>query len=312
MNTLRRSAVFLTASLAVACAPKPSTTGGAAIGTATTLTTLPGGSTTLDGSAGVDTTTVSSSRLAVGTQLTFHLQDAPPEGVTSVMVTIASVEALVVTPEVDVPPGETTTASETTSGADSTTLVETTAAADTTTSAETTVAPDTTTSEVTTTGADTTTETLVSPSGGEVDDALLDPADDDGPGVWLSLPVQKVVDLVAHQGEGAAELLGDVPLPVGKVTKLRLLLDVSLPGNNTITYGGGVTCQLNTDKVEKKGIRINKVFKAFESKTGSKGEVWLDFDLAESLKEDKQGDCWKLEPVLKLHKVKLDGQEQQL
>jgi hypothetical protein len=164
-----------------------------------------------------------------------------------------------------------------------------------------------------TSGGDTTTQAPpLPPAGADTttgDDALLDPADD---GTWVSLPVNKVIDLVAHQGEGAAELLGELSLPAGKVTRLRLFLDVTAPANNTMTYGAAVTCNLNTDKVEKTGIKINKAFKAFESKSGSKGDVYLDFDLAESLKEDRAGDCWKLSPVLKLHKVKVDGQEQPL
>ncbi len=301
MKKLTRSVALMSALLALGCAPKSSTSQ-----TSTDATTVgEGGSKTTAGdgtTAALDATTLASGgdattvggdqRLAAGTTFAFHLQDAPPEGVTSVKVTVLSVEAHVIDRSSD--DGDTTIGSDTTVGSD-TTAAETTTAADTTTVSDTTTEPP----PAPPAGVDTTT--------GE--DVLLEPVED---GAWLSLPVNKVIDLVAHQGEGAAELLGELALPAGRVTQLRLHLDVAVPENNTMTYGAGVTCNLNTDKVEKTGIKINKVFKAFESKSGSKGDVFLDFDLAESLKEDKQGDCWKLSPVLKLHKVNVDGQEQEL
>ena len=308
MKKLTRSVALMSALLALGCAPKSSTSQTSADAT----TVGDGGSTTtaVDGTtAAVDATTLASGvdattaggdqRLAAGTTFAFHLQDAPPEGVTSVKVTVLSVDAHVIDRSTD--------DADTTIGSDTTVWSDTTAPSDTTTAAETTTAADTTTVSDTTTEAPPAPPAGVDTTTGE--DVLLDPAED---GAWLSLPVNKVIDLVAHQGEGAAELLGELALPAGKVTQLRLHLDVSVPENNTMTYGAGVTCNLNTDKVEKTGIKINKVFKAFESKSGSKGDVFLDFDLAESLKEDHSGDCWKLSPVLKLHKVKVDGQEQEL
>ena len=127
---------------------------------------------------------------------------------------------------------------------------------------------------------------------------------------WVSLAVNKTIDLVAHQGEGAAETLGDLDLPAGKITQIRLELDTGEAANNTIDSDTG-TCNLNVEKVAKKGIKINHVFKAFQSKKNEKLDVYVDFDLEKSLKKaDKNGDCWKLEPVLKLHKVKRGGKDE--
>lgn len=126
--------------------------------------------------------------------------------------------------------------------------------------------------------------------------------DDDGG--WESLTVDKTIDLVLLPGEDAAMKLGELQLPEGKVTQVRLVLDTSKPEFNTATYNGA-DCNLNVAKVAKKGIKINHVFKAFESKKNGRQQVWVDFDLAESLKA-KDG-CFELDPKLKLSKVKLDG-----
>jgi hypothetical protein len=133
-----------------------------------------------------------------------------------------------------------------------------------------------------------------------------DPADGtiDDDTSWVKLTVNRPIDLVAHQGETAADLLGSLDLPAGKITQIRLMLDVSAPEKNTLTDALG-TCNLDVSKVDKKGIKINHVFKAFESKAGEKHEVYVDFKLDESMKA-KDG-CFELDPKLHLTKVKTDG-----
>lgn len=138
-------------------------------------------------------------------------------------------------------------------------------------------------------------------------DASID--DDDS---WVSLAVNKKIDLLAHVGEGAADTLGDLELPEGKITQIRLVLDTAAGANNLATKKDDTTCELDVAKVAKKGIKINHVFKAFQSKKNAKHEVIVDFDLNESLKDEKKTGCWELEPKLKLHKVKTDGVEQTL
>ena len=132
-----------------------------------------------------------------------------------------------------------------------------------------------------------------------------DPTDDkiDDSAKWVTRSVGRTIDLVAHQGESAAELLGELDLPEGKITQLRLVIDTTVPAKATVN---GVDCLLDTTKVAKKGIKINHVFKAFEIGVGKKHTAWIDFELDKSLTDDKKG-CFVLEPKLKLHKVKRDG-----
>jgi hypothetical protein len=119
---------------------------------------------------------------------------------------------------------------------------------------------------------------------------------------WQSLTLDQEIDLVIHQGEAAAELLGELPLPQGKITQIRLLLDLTKP--QTVTQNG-VDCAMDTSQVPPTGIKISHPFKAFDSKNGIKNEMLVDFDLADSMKAS--AGCFRLEPVLKLVKVKADG-----
>ncbi len=129
---------------------------------------------------------------------------------------------------------------------------------------------------------------------------------------WRILPVGKTIDLVAAQGENAAQTLGQLGLPDGKITQIRLLLDTSKPENNTMVRDGA-SCNLDVSKVDTKGIKISHPFKALATKLGGKHQVWVDFLLDKSLKDSgKKGDCMILEPVLKLHKVKTDGKDETL
>ncbi len=124
---------------------------------------------------------------------------------------------------------------------------------------------------------------------------------------WESLAYGKALDLLAHQGEGAAALLGELSLPEGKITQVRLFLDLSQ--SNTVVQDG-VECALELADVPPTGIKINHPFKAFAAKDGAETEILMDFDVGESL--IPSGDCYRLRPVLKLHKVKVDGKEASL
>jgi hypothetical protein len=136
-----------------------------------------------------------------------------------------------------------------------------------------------------------------------------DPGDNsiDDDGKWESLSVNRTIDLMQHQGESAAEVLGQLSLPEGKITQLRLVLDTS--GTNVATLNG-TDCPLDTSKVAKKGIKINHVFKAFESKAKQKHQIYVHFDLDASLKSTMG--CFELDPVLKLEHVKTDGKDDDL
>lgn len=124
---------------------------------------------------------------------------------------------------------------------------------------------------------------------------------------WHSLTVDRSIDLVARQGEGAAEVLGQLPLPEGKITQIRLVIDTGKP--NTATKNG-VPCNLDVEKVARKGIKIEHPFKALSLLPGKSHQVWVDFQLDKSLKE--KGSCFELEPKLKLTHAKRDGQDEVL
>src|SRR5207244_1108242 len=94
-----------------------------------------------------------------------------------------------------------------------------------------------------------------------------DPADDsiDDDSRWTSAAVNKSLDLVAHQGESAAEKLSQLGLPPGKITQIRLVLDTSLPERNVVTRASGGDCALDVSNVARKGIKINHPFKALST-----------------------------------------------
>jgi hypothetical protein len=121
---------------------------------------------------------------------------------------------------------------------------------------------------------------------------------------WRVLTVGKAIDLVAHEGEDAAAVLGQLELPEGKITQIRLALDTEEPQTATVD---GAICDLDVSKVAPEGVRISHVFKAFESKAGREIDVFVDLELDKSLKE--ADGCFRLEPVLKLHKVTIDGKD---
>jgi hypothetical protein len=136
--------------------------------------------------------------------------------------------------------------------------------------------------------------------------AADDDSIDDHEDAWRSLTVGRQIDLVQHQGETAADVLGELGLPEGKITQIRLVLDTSEPANNVATFRGA-DCTLDVAKVAKKGIKIPHAFKAFQARADGRTSVWVDFELDKSLKSS--GDCFELEPKLKLHKVKLDDDD---
>jgi hypothetical protein len=222
-----------------------------------------------------------SSNTSTGTQqgalAQVALMDAPPEGVTAVKLTVASMQVHVV-------PGSLATdagSDDADAGA-----VETDAG------------------EALDPSADAGT---VTDDGGSAEVAPPEEVDDDGEGSWVTLDVDRTIDLVQHQGETAADILGQLQLPAGKITQLRLVLDTSVPENNVATLNG-VDCNLDTKRVSKQGVKLNHVFKAFESKAHGTVHLWVDFDLEKSLKANKDG-CFDLEPQLRLAHAKMDDQD---
>lgn len=142
-------------------------------------------------------------------------------------------------------------------------------------------------------------------------DATATPAPEDASidndGKWKSLPVDAVIDLVQHQGEAAAKNLGEIRLPEGKITQLRLLVDKTKP--NQATWNGA-DCDLDLSKINDNGIKVNHAFKAVEARNDDHLGLYVDFDLGQSLKQ--QGSCFEVRPVLKLAKAVKNGTAQEL
>jgi hypothetical protein len=142
---------------------------------------------------------------------------------------------------------------------------------------------------------------------GKTDSVAADDTSIDNDSKWESLTVDKNIDLVQHQGETAAELLGQLDLPEGKITQLRLVIDVSDPTKNFVTFTDPASppCNLDTTRVARQGIKVNHVFKVFQASKGDKHEIYVDFDLATSLTQTAT--CFAVEPQLQIRKVVSNG-----
>jgi hypothetical protein len=225
--------------------------------------------------AGGTSTPSSTTGTQQGALAQLALMDAPPEGVTSVRVTVASMQVHVVRADTTADAGEVTDESDA--------------------------------------GVATNEQGLEPDDSGSIDSDAgeappVEREDDDGG--WVTLDVNRTIDLVQHQGETAAEILGQLQLPAGKITQLRLVLDTSAPENNVATLNGA-NCALDTKRVNRNGVKINHVFKAFESKPNGTVHVWVDFDLEKSLKANKAG-CFDLLPQLRLAHAKMGEQDVEL
>lgn len=137
-----------------------------------------------------------------------------------------------------------------------------------------------------------------------------DPADTsiDSDSKWTTLtPSTKTFDLMTLTNDATAAL-GSLELPEGKITQVRLLLDTSKPENNTVALGTTI-CNLDTSKVDVKGIKINHPFKALEVNKDGTVEATIDFVASDSITKGSAACDYRLEPVIKIKKVKVDGKD---
>ena len=134
-----------------------------------------------------------------------------------------------------------------------------------------------------------------------------DPADTsvDNDSKWVTLtPSVKTFDLMTLTGDATAGL-GSLELPTGKITQIRLFLDTTKAEYNKVELGTQI-CNLDTSKVDAKGIKINHPFKALAVNKDGKVEAVIDFVASDSI--TKSADCvYQLKPVIKIKKVKIDG-----
>jgi hypothetical protein len=124
---------------------------------------------------------------------------------------------------------------------------------------------------------------------------------DDGEGSgWRTVAAPAgTFDLVALQNDVRAKL-GELELPSGKITQIRLFIDPN--GTNQVVLAGGETCALDLSAVPPTGVKINHPFKALDVEDSSELHLVVDFDLKSSL--DQTGSCaFALKPVIKLKHV---------
>jgi hypothetical protein len=131
------------------------------------------------------------------------------------------------------------------------------------------------------------------------DGSSRDRSIDDG---WkVVLATRQEFDLMALRNDVTATL-GELDLPAGKITQIRLFIDEE--GKNEVVRKDGRRCALDLRAVEKRGIRINHPFKALDVPAGKVQEITVDFDLDESVHRD--GDCaYRLHPVIKIKRSRL-------
>ena len=142
---------------------------------------------------------------------------------------------------------------------------------------------------------------------GEPDDdttaSTKDDSNDGKDGGWRTVtPKAGTFDLVALQDDVRAAL-GELELPSGKITQIRLFIDGA--GRNEVVLASGQSCPLDLASVPPTGIKINHPFKALDVTDSSKLNLVVDFDLDESL--EQAGTCaFTLKPVIKLKHVEKD------
>ncbi|HVZ36353.1 MAG TPA: DUF4382 domain-containing protein [Polyangiaceae bacterium] len=117
---------------------------------------------------------------------------------------------------------------------------------------------------------------------------------------WLTVKEHAgTFDLLALQND-VRTTLGELELPSGKITQIRLFIDGA--GQNRIVLTNGQSCALDLSQVPPTGIKINHPFKALDVEGSSKLTIVVDFDLAESV--DQIAACsFRLAPVIKIKSV---------
>jgi hypothetical protein len=142
---------------------------------------------------------------------------------------------------------------------------------------------------------------------GKVVRAEVEGGDADDRGGWRTLvPAPEMApyqyDLLKLQN-GVTAGLGELPLPPGKITQIRLHIDPA--GTNEIRLKDGQVCKLDLSRVDRTGVKINHPFKALEVVEGQRTEAVVDFDVRESV--SKEGECdYRLTPVVKLKSAKIE------
>lgn len=137
-----------------------------------------------------------------------------------------------------------------------------------------------------------------------------DDRDEDETKGWKTIMTgPREVDLLAIPIDGG-EVLGDVSLPEGKITQLRMKLASNGERNGERVEVGavhepdGTACDLIVpSSAYEVGLKINEVFKAMDIDEVHQTLV-VGFDVREVTREKHADGCvWRLNPVLKLKRV---------
>jgi hypothetical protein len=124
------------------------------------------------------------------------------------------------------------------------------------------------------------------------------PTADDNSSGWRDLPItparrMNLLDLT----NGVLEELGQMPLPAGQYTQVRLVLQANTggsPANSVVPTGGGTEVPLDTPSAAQSGL---KLIHAFNVPAGGLADLVLDFDACKSIVRRGNG-TFGLKPVI--------------
>jgi hypothetical protein len=112
---------------------------------------------------------------------------------------------------------------------------------------------------------------------------------DDGKG-WTSVNVKTGIYDLLELTNGLDTLLGEVELPAGKISQIRLKL-----GDNNSLVTDGQTFDLSTPSAQQSGLKL-QIHQTLEE--GITYKILLDFDVARSIVKTGNGN-YKLKPVIR-------------
>lgn len=121
----------------------------------------------------------------------------------------------------------------------------------------------------------------------------------DGDGGWVDLPLSPVhrVDLLTLSN-GVLDTLGQVPLPAGRYTQMRLILAAnggSTPFANSVLPTGGVETALSTPSAQQSGLKLNIDIDVPADKVV---DAVIDFDACKSVVKRGNSGQYNLKPVI--------------
>ena len=124
---------------------------------------------------------------------------------------------------------------------------------------------------------------------------------------WVTIPLAtRQLDLMALQSDPAATL-GQLHLPAGKITQIRLFLDPA--GRNVVVLSDGTSCGIDLGAIPTTGIRITQPFKAINLPANEKVTIFVDLDLR--AEQTSSGTCtYRIDPVIQIERVDVEDQKE--